>query len=136
MGFEVEGTYDPETNIAIMTHNGQPLNKGDLDRAFEKHLEVWGSHNHKVYVISDMRRVGKGDYGGVSYHVSRMKRLRKERAALTVMVADTIESKFTVKLYQFVSGIKIATATNIDEAMEIVRKAQRHEGVFPALSNL
>ncbi len=134
MCFEVDGTYDPVTNIAIMKHNGQPLNKGDLDKVYEKHLEVWGNQNHKVYVISDVRKAGKGDYGKVSYHVNRMKRLRKERAALTVMIADSIESKFTVKLYQFISGIKITTATSVDEAIEIIKKMQTHEGVFPPLS--
>lgn len=134
MGFEVHGTYDPETNIAFMTHIGEPSSREDLDRAFEKHLETWGNHNHKVYVISDMRNAGKGDYGRVSYHVSRMKRLRKERAALTVMIADSIESKFTVKLYQFISGIKITTASNVDDAIEMVKKVQKTEGVFPSLA--
>lgn len=134
MSFEVHGTYDPETNIAIMTHNGQPSSREDLDRAYEKHLEIWGNHSHKVYVISDMRKAGKGDYGRVSYHVSRMKRLRKERAAMTVMVADSIESKFTVKLYQFISGIKIALVSNVDDAIEMVKKTQKSEGVFPPLA--
>lgn len=134
MSFEVDGTYDPDTNIAIMTHVGEPASREDMDRAYEKHLEIWGNHNHKVYVISDIRKAGKGDYGRVSYHALRMKRLRKERAALTVMIADSIESKFTVKLYQFISGNKITTASNVDDAIEMVKKVQKSEGVFPSLA--
>ncbi len=41
MGFEVDGTYDPVTNIAFMEHSGLPNSKEDLDKVYEKHLEIW-----------------------------------------------------------------------------------------------
>jgi hypothetical protein len=133
MGFCVEGVYDSEKNIAWMTHSGFPEKFEELDAAFQKHVDLCGSLPHRVYVVSDVRNLTKLDYRRVSYHYQRIRKLRKERAALTVIIVGGTASRFSAKLYEFISGLKIATVGSREEALKAIEKAQQTMGIRPPL---
>jgi hypothetical protein len=120
MSCEITCSYDPSTNIALMTFCGMLDSFGDMDRAIEAHRQTWGNRDHKVWVISNIMDLNKGSYKLVSYYARKMHTLRKTRAAMTVMITGTVESKFSAKMYEIVSSAKISQARNLARRWQLL----------------
>ena len=116
-----------------MKFSGKPETFGDMDRVVDAHRETWGSRDHKVWVVSDITDFDKASYSLVSYYAGKMHDLRATRAAMTVMVTDNNESKFSAKLYELVSSSKFTQARTLDEALAIVKLEQAKLGAFVPL---
>jgi hypothetical protein len=136
MTFVVNGDYDPKTNIATLEYVGKPTNRYEIDLAFESQMEIWGQRNCKVYVITDVTKAEQGNYPLMAHLVGKLKVPRKKYAIISVIVANSIPSKFSAKLYEVISGQKLIVVENMEEALRVVKKEQEKRGVFVPLDNV
>jgi hypothetical protein len=124
MGYHVEGKYDPETNIAWLKQSGAAKTAEDFRRLLEVQESMRPSDGRKVYVINDISKLEKVTYSQIALYAREMMREIRARAEMVVFVTDSVPSRFTAKLFEFVSSYKVHHASCENEALAIIMKAQ------------
>ncbi len=133
MPLMVESWYEPTTNVAYAKLSGAIESHSELDNLYESHLKSWGEKGIKVWAIGDIRELGKVNYSQMAYFWKLARKLVKDHSALTVIIADSFQSVFTSRLYEFVTSHKIELVESVDEALKIIHERQKVQGVLVPL---
>ncbi len=130
---EFQGEYDKEKNLSIFKYVDIPQSKEDVEFVVEKATPLWkGDGIHKSWNITDITALGQASPSLVIYYNKLCKPILKKHVHNYVVVAGTLLEKVATSLFNTFMGEKHPVASSMEEALEIIERLQKRDGVFPS----
>lgn len=133
MSFNVETSYNPETNVGIMKLIGSPSSHQDIDVAVEKAAKAWVHNKHKTYALTDLTELDFTKFEIMSYYERQIAPIVNGKVVFSVIVTTKTSMDILSRTYNVISGRHLPIVHSYEDAMALIVKEQQKLGVFPPL---